>query len=222
MTRVSIPAVLARSSPAASARFEITTAILARSRPSAIASVIALMFEPRPEMSTSDGDGPFFHSFQRWVPEVALMRCGTCVATCGGPACHAGRANQRPRHSFTSSTGPHGEIPIFTRPTEYRAFIDVLDDGLERYPVKLLAYCVMSNHWHLVVGPEGTESLSRFMRWVSSTHAVRWHHRHGTVGQGAAVQGTVSRATDRNSGKPRSGLSVCRAERARRGSSEDG
>lgn len=80
-------------------------------------------------------------------------------------------------------------VPIFTRSNEYRAFLEVLDDGLERYPVKLLAYCVMSNHWHLVVGPEGTEALSRFMRWVTSTHAVRWHHRHGTVGQGALYKG---------------------------------
>ncbi len=80
-------------------------------------------------------------------------------------------------------------VPIFIRPTEYRAFLRVLGEGLDKYPVRLLAYCVMSNHWHLVLGPDGTEALSSFMRWVTATHAVRWHHRHGSVGQGALYKG---------------------------------
>jgi len=80
-------------------------------------------------------------------------------------------------------------VPIFIRPTDYRAFLQVLEEGLARYPVRLLAYCVLSNHWHLVVGPKGTNDLSCLMRWVSATHAIRWHHRHGTIGQGALYKG---------------------------------
>src|SRR5262245_53669778 len=52
MTSVSMPAARARSRPPASARFEITTAILASSRPSAIASISACRLLPRPEIST--------------------------------------------------------------------------------------------------------------------------------------------------------------------------
>jgi putative transposase len=80
-------------------------------------------------------------------------------------------------------------VPIFIRPNDYRAFVDVLDEGLALYPIQLLAYCVMSNHWHLVLGSSSTSDLSGFMRWVSATHAIRWHHRHGTVGQGALYKG---------------------------------
>lgn len=102
-----------------------------------------------------------------------------------------------PRRSRRSTAAPFfhvinrtaRRVPVFIRPTDYRAFLDVLGAGLDRYPVRLMAYTVMSNHWHLVVGPDGTEALPRFMRWVSATHAVRWHHRHGTVGQGALYKG---------------------------------
>ncbi len=56
MTSVSIPASRARASPAASARFEITTATRAANRPAAIASRIAPKLLPRPEISTATLD----------------------------------------------------------------------------------------------------------------------------------------------------------------------
>ena len=82
--------------------------------------------------------------------------------------------------------------PVFLRPTDYRLFLTVLGQGLERYPIRLIAYCLMPNHWHLVVVPNSTETLSRFMQWVTATHAVRWHRRRKTVGQGPVYQGRFS------------------------------
>jgi len=81
------------------------------------------------------------------------------------------------------------KFPIFTRPPDYTAFLGVLADGLDRYPVRLVSYCVLSNHWHLVLHPETIATLSNFMRWVTATHAIRWHRRHQTVGQGPLYQG---------------------------------
>jgi putative transposase len=81
------------------------------------------------------------------------------------------------------------KLPIFLRPADYRAFLLVLREGLDRYPIQLLSYCILSNHWHLVVGPDTTPSLSRFVKWVAATHAIRWHHRHETIGQGPLYQG---------------------------------
>ena len=49
---VSIPAACARFRPTASATLDTTTAIVARSRPAAMASMIACRFDPRPEIST--------------------------------------------------------------------------------------------------------------------------------------------------------------------------
>lgn len=81
------------------------------------------------------------------------------------------------------------KMPIFLRPNDYRAFLAVLKAGLERHPLGLLSYCVLANHWHLIVGPTDPSSLSRLMHWVTVTHAVRHHSHRGTVGQGPVYQG---------------------------------
>ena len=81
------------------------------------------------------------------------------------------------------------KLPIFTRPRDYQAFLGVLARGLERYPVRLMTYCILWNHWHLVVDAPTPQTLSRFMKWVTATHAIRWHRKHQTSGQGPLYQG---------------------------------
>jgi len=79
--------------------------------------------------------------------------------------------------------------PLFLKPNDYRAFLKVLNEGLAKHPVRLLSYCVLFNHWHLVVGPVDPPSLSRLMHWVTFTHATRWHRHRSSVGQGPVYQG---------------------------------
>jgi len=81
------------------------------------------------------------------------------------------------------------KMPLFTRSRDYRAFLKLLGDGLGRHPVRLVAYCILSNHWHLIVGPADPTELSRLMHWVTTTHAMHWHRRRKTVGQGPVYQG---------------------------------
>jgi putative transposase len=81
------------------------------------------------------------------------------------------------------------KAPIFRRPPDYRAFLGVLQEGLDRFPVRLVAFCLLSNHWHLVVEPAGISGLIRFMHWVTTTHAARWHKHRDSRGQGPLYQG---------------------------------
>lgn len=81
------------------------------------------------------------------------------------------------------------KAPLFQRPRDYRGFLLALNEGLARYPVRLISYAVLSTHWHLVVGPVGTQRLSRLIQWVSATHAQRWHRRRNTVGTAPVYQG---------------------------------
>lgn len=78
---------------------------------------------------------------------------------------------------------------LFQRPRDYRAFLQTLREGLEHHPARLLAYCAMPNHWHLVMGPIDPKPLSKLMHWVTVTHAVRWHRHHQTTGLGPVYQG---------------------------------
>ena len=43
--------------------------------------------------------------------------------------------------------------PIFFKDADYEAFERIVDEALEKYPVELLAYQWMNNHWHMVLSP---------------------------------------------------------------------
>ena len=51
------------------------------------------------------------------------------------------------------------------------------------------AYCVMPNHWHLVVQAKKRSDLSTWMQWVTVTHTHRWHAHYHSAGEGALYQG---------------------------------
>lgn len=55
--------------------------------------------------------------------------------------------------------------------------------------MRLLAYCVMLNHWHLVLWPQHDGQLSRFITWLTLTHTQRWHAARGSTGTGHLCQG---------------------------------
>ena len=83
----------------------------------------------------------------------------------------------------------NARLPIFEKAGDYEAFERVLSEAVERTGTRLLAYCLLPNHWHLVVLPIEDGELSRFTGWLTLTHTQRWHaHRHST-GQGHVYQG---------------------------------
>lgn len=81
-----------------------------------------------------------------------------------------------------------GRTVIFRRPPDYNAFVTTLRDGLERYPLRLVSYCLLSNHWQLILGPAGPKAVSQLVRWVATTHSVRWRRRHRPAGTGAVYE----------------------------------
>ena len=83
----------------------------------------------------------------------------------------------------------NARMEVFEKDADYRAFEVLLGETVERFRMRLLAYCLMPNHWHLVVWPREDGDLGRFMQRLTITHVRRWHlHRH-TVGQGHLYQG---------------------------------
>ena len=78
-------------------------------------------------------------------------------------------------------------LPLFEREADYAMFVKLLGEAVERHPTRLLGYCVMPNHWHLVVWPRVNE-LSPFMHWLTLMHAQRWNFRHGLTGTGPVYQ----------------------------------
>jgi putative transposase len=80
-------------------------------------------------------------------------------------------------------------LEIFASDDDYAVFERVLAEAVARDQMRLLAYCLMPNHFHLLVWPRGDGDLSRFMRWLTLTHTQRWHARRRTAGRGHVYQG---------------------------------
>jgi putative transposase len=83
----------------------------------------------------------------------------------------------------------NGRLRIFKKPGDFEAFEQILAEGVEQFSMRLCGYCIMSNHWHLVLWPRADGDLSEFMKWITVTHSHRWHGAHGTVGVGHLYQG---------------------------------
>jgi putative transposase len=83
----------------------------------------------------------------------------------------------------------NARLPIFEKDEDYEAFERILEDAVERYDMRLLAYQLMPNHWHQVLWPKKDGDLSRYVGWLTLTHTQRWHaHRH-SAGSGHVYQG---------------------------------
>jgi len=123
----------------------------------------------------------------------------------------------------------NARMTIFEDAGDYEAFENILLQAVERTRTRLLAYCLMPNHWHLLVWPKQDGELSRFVGWLTLTHTQRRHAHRRSTGSGHVYQGrfksfpvqdddhfyTVARYVERNA--LRSGL-VRRAEQWRWGS----
>ena len=80
-------------------------------------------------------------------------------------------------------------LTLFSTTADYESFLHVTLEAIARVPIRLLAYCVMPNHWHLVLWSRTDGDISQCLQWLTMTHAQRWRVAHESVGRGAVYQG---------------------------------
>jgi putative transposase len=80
-------------------------------------------------------------------------------------------------------------MDVFRKPGDFAAFVTILEEGRQRVKMRILAYCLMNNHWHIVLWPREAGDLSKFVQWISSTHVRRWREHRENVGKGHLYQG---------------------------------
>jgi len=99
-----------------------------------------------------------------------------------------------------------GLVP-FSEEEACEAYIGTLCETMDRFPMRILAYALMPNHWHLVLWPPTDDSLAPFMKYLTAAHARSWRRTTDTRGRGAVYQGrykAIAVQTDRHL------LQVCR------------
>ena len=101
----------------------------------------------------------------------------------------------------------NARMTLFEDDGDYEAFEEILEHAVERTKTRLLACCVMPNHWHLVVWPRRDGELSRFIGWLTLTHTQRWHAHRQSTGTGHVYQGRFKSFPVRDDGHL---LTVCR------------
>jgi len=73
-------------------------------------------------------------------------------------------------------------MQVFDDAEDYDYFLKLLHEGLKREAVELHAYCLMPNHFHLLLMPLVEGSLSRLMQWVMTSHVRYYHRKNKTSG----------------------------------------
>ncbi len=82
-----------------------------------------------------------------------------------------------------------GRMRVFYDDGDYLAFERIMEETLETRPMRICAYCLMPNHWHMVLWPEHDGDLAAFMQRLTVTHAARWQRNKHRVGEGHVYQG---------------------------------
>jgi len=82
-------------------------------------------------------------------------------------------------HHVLSRGGKGGFI--FKRDDDKYRFLDILSTGIERYGIELFAYCIMDNHYHLLLSDPG-KHLSRIMHYTGSVFAGHMRRKRGWIG----------------------------------------
>jgi putative transposase len=77
---------------------------------------------------------------------------------------------------------------LFARAPEYEDFLQLVIWAKAQCPVRILAYSIMSNHWHFVCWVQCRGDVSEFFHRLTGTHAKSWRRRTNTVGQGHVYQ----------------------------------
>ena len=71
---------------------------------------------------------------------------------------------------------------VFHRSEDYDAFLELMAEASARVPMRVLAYCLMPNHFHLALWPREDGELSRWMHWLMTTHVRRHLMRYRSSG----------------------------------------
>src|SRR5580698_271852 len=71
--------------------------------------------------------------------------------------------------------------PVFLKKGDFEAFLNALAELKDRKPFELYGYCLLNNHFHLLIRPKES-SISRIMQSLLVSHTQRYHKHHRSGG----------------------------------------
>ena len=71
----------------------------------------------------------------------------------------------------------------FHTDADYQAFLHALAQTQQRYPFHLYGYCLMTNHFHLLLAPLEGLSISRILQSLTVAHTWHYHRAKDSSGR---------------------------------------
>lgn len=71
----------------------------------------------------------------------------------------------------------NGRQEVFRKSGDYKAVVDLLDRAWS-ITMRILGYCVMPNHFHLVLWPHSDGNLGKWMQWLLTAHVRRYYQHY--------------------------------------------
>lgn len=71
---------------------------------------------------------------------------------------------------------------LFADADEYEHFLGLMARAHARVPLRVIAYCLMPNHWHFVVWPRADDEVSAYMKWLTGTHSCHFNRSRASSG----------------------------------------
>ncbi len=76
----------------------------------------------------------------------------------------------------------HSKEPVFFEDNDYQAYLGWLDEAATRYACEIHAYCLMSNHIHLLITPSDKTGITRMMQYIGRYYVPYINQTYGTSG----------------------------------------
>jgi putative transposase len=76
----------------------------------------------------------------------------------------------------------NGKAEVFHKAEDYYRFTEMMQESCVRLPLRVVGWCLMPNHFHLVLWPFGDGDLSRWMQWLMTCHVRRYHRHYASNG----------------------------------------
>lgn len=70
---------------------------------------------------------------------------------------------------------------IFDTKEDYQVFLALMNKARKRYGSTIYAYCLMTNHYHILIG-SGNEEIWKFVKMLGNQYAMYFNQRQGYNG----------------------------------------
>jgi len=76
----------------------------------------------------------------------------------------------------------NNKIRVFDNRLGRKIILSILDKAKAKYHFRLINFCIMPTHIHLLIEPAEGTSLAKIMQWIKTNSAKYWNRTHSAVG----------------------------------------